>query len=182
MNERASGIVVSLLEVFRRPKYAASSLLLFPAAVIFYAWAAQILIAGRHGVAILYEPDVMATIVVLSVLFAISLPLQFYAIRHAMATSGPAGSSFVGVVLGTASMSCCAPVVLPALLSLIGFSGTAILSVNLAIHKYFIPLALLAAVQLLHSVISTALSISAPCDLAAASGEGASSRLPQTKP
>jgi hypothetical protein len=69
----------------------------------------------------------------------------------------------LGVLIGTASMSCCAPVILPTLLSLVGFSGTAILSVNLTIHRFFVPLALLAALLLAYSIGST-LSSAGGCD------------------
>ena len=51
------------------------------------------------------------------------------------------------------------------LLLLLGFSGTSILSVNLTVHRYFVPLALLGAAPLLFSLASTAASRCSTCAL-----------------
>ena len=45
-------------------------------------------------------------------------------------------------------VSCCSPPLLPALIGLFGASGTALLSVNVTLHQWFVPLALLALVTI----------------------------------
>jgi hypothetical protein len=158
-------MIDALRLVFGRWRYTAVALLLVPVVAFFYAWSAQVVVVDRRGVSMLIEPDVMAAIVILTFLLATSLPLQLYALRLAVSGMSEAGSSILGLLVGTASMSCCAPVLLPAVLSLIGFSGTTILSVNVSIHRYFVPLAALSAVLLGYSVLSTASSLGHSCAL-----------------
>lgn len=152
-------MVEALWLVYRQPAYTLAALLLFPLAAIFYAWAGEVLIVSTHGPSILIEPDVITAIVVLAILVSLSLPLQVYAARLAVGRAAHVGGTGLGVLVGTASMSCCAPVLLPAVLSLIGFSGTTILSVNLTVHRYFVPLAMLGALLLGYSVVATATSV-----------------------
>jgi hypothetical protein len=166
-------MLAALRLVFRQPVYILSSLLLFPVVALFYAWAAQVVILGSGGVSWLIEPDFIAAILILAALIAISLPLQIYAGRLAVIGAEQAGSGLLGVLAGTASMSCCAPVLLPAILSLIGFSGATILSVNLTIHRYFLPLALLGIVFLGYSILSTASSLGRSCVVDLAGSEPA---------
>lgn len=118
---------------------------------------------NQHGISTLFEPDVIIAIVLLASLLAISLPLQVYAFRLAAASTSQTGSGVMGLLVGTASMSCCAPVLLPAVLSLIGLSGTTILSINLSIHRYFVPLALLGVLFLGYSLVSTTASLGRRC-------------------
>ena len=151
--------------VFGQRSYAAAAALLFPIVFIFYVWAGQVLIIGRQGLSILLEPDVIMAAAVLAALFVLSLPLQIYAVRLALVGARQPGSTVLGLVVGSVSMSCCTPVILPAVLSLIGLSGTTILSINLAVHRYFVPLALLGALLLTYSVISTGASLAQTCVL-----------------
>src|SRR5947209_3013273 len=138
--------------VYSRRGYLAAAVVLFPVALTFYAWAGQVLIVGSGGVSYLIQPDVIVAVLVLAALLALSLPLQAYALKLAVANALQVGGSVVGMVIGTASLGCCAPVILPSLLSLLGFSGTTILSVNITVHRYFVPLALLSALLLGYSV------------------------------
>lgn len=156
-------MVAALRLVYSRPGYVLAALLIFPAVTLCYAWAAQVLIVGSGGVSLLVEPDFSAAILILAALIAISVPLQVYTARLSVAQVEGAGTGVLGLLAGTASMSCCAPVILPAILSLVGFSGTAILSVNLTIHRYFLPLALLGVVLLGYSILSTTASLGRSC-------------------
>ena len=156
-------MIDALSLVFVRRNALVTTAVLFVLVTLLYAWAGQVLIVGPDGVSILIEPTIIAAAVILGLLFAISIPLQVYALRMAALESRSAGGSVLGLLVGTASMSCCAPVLLPAVLSLVGFSGTAILSVNLTIHRYFVPLALLGAMLLGYSIISTAASLGRTC-------------------
>lgn len=163
--------------VYGRRGYVAAAIALFPTALIFYAWAGQVLIVAAGGVSYLIQPDVIVAVVVLAALLALSLPLQVYALKLAMASALQVGGSVVGTVIGTASLGCCAPVILPSLLSLLGLSGTTILSVNITVHRYFVPLALLSMLLLGYSIVSTAESLAETCVVDSVAGIG----LPRTE-
>ena len=79
-----------------------------------------------------------ATMVVLAVLFEMLLPLEVAAIGKARSAAGSAAGLF-GTVFGILSMSCCAPLILPALLSFVGFSGMTLLQVNITVHEWVTP-------------------------------------------
>lgn len=158
-------MIAGLRAVYATWPSRAAAVLLFAVVALFYAWAAQVLLLGHGGLSVLVEPDVIAAIGLISALLAVSLPVQLHAFRLAAAGIEQTGGTLLGALTGTASMSCCAPVLLPAVLSLLGFSGTSILSVNLTIHRYFVPLAALSAVLLGYSLISTLSSLSRACML-----------------
>lgn len=69
------------------------------------------------------------------------------------ARTGLKGSSsgVGGLFVGIATMSCCTPLLLPAILSFIGFSGTQLLFFNMTLRQYILPLSILSVVLLLVS-------------------------------
>jgi hypothetical protein len=80
-----------------------------------------------------------ATIAILGGLFGLLLPLELAAILKARSAAGSAGG-ILGTIFGVLSMSCCAPLIVPALLSFVGFSGMTLLQVNIAVHEWAAPL------------------------------------------
>jgi hypothetical protein len=66
------------------------------------------------------DPIELLSILVLSVLFALLVPLQVAAVAKAPAAFGAAGG-LAGTLVAVATVSCCAPLLLPALPSFIGF-------------------------------------------------------------
>src|SRR4029077_531215 len=84
-------------------------------------------------------PQESLTIVILALLFGLLLPLQVAAVLKARSAAGTAGG-VLGTAFGVLSMSCCAPLILPALLSFIGFSGMTLLQVNVTVHEWATPL------------------------------------------
>lgn len=168
--------MVALLSVFRRPGYMLLGVVAFSLSFLFYLWSSQVVTLGADGVSVLPELPFMAAAAILAVLFGLTLPLQVYAVRMAAATSA-AGGTLLGVLLGTASMSCCAPVVLPAFLSLLGFSGTTILGLNGLFHRYWLPLATVSSILLLYSLVSTAGSLVSTCLLGPSTGGAVGERL-----
>jgi len=64
------------------------------------------------------------------------VPLQVAAITKARAASRAAGG-ILGSVIAVAGVSCCRPLLLPAILSFVGFSGTALLGFNLALRGWW---------------------------------------------
>jgi hypothetical protein len=156
-------MIVALRLVYGRPVYSVSAAMLFVAVLVFYLWSGQMLLVSESGLALLVQPDLMVASIILATLFAVSLPLQVYALRLAITGVRQTGGTILGVVIGGVSINCCTPVLLPALLSLAGFSGTNILSVNLTVHRYLVPLTLLGALLLAYSVVSTATSLAGTC-------------------
>lgn len=157
--------MVALTQVFSRPAYVVLGVTAFAVSLLFYLWSSQVLALGPDGIAVLPEVPFIAAALLMALLFGLTLPVQIYAIRAAAAAAGAAGGTVLGVLAGTASMSCCAPVVLPAVLSLLGFSGTTILGLNGLFHRYWLPLATLSIILLAYSLISTGGSLEASCKL-----------------
>jgi len=105
-----------------------------------------------------------ATMVVLAVLFGMLLPLEVAAIGKARSAAGSAGGLF-GTVFGILSMSCCAPLILPALLSFIGFSGMTLLQVNITVHEWVTPLTFASIGFMLAAIALVSRTITAVCAL-----------------
>lgn len=126
-------------------------------------WSSQVLIIGRSGVSLVIEPAFMAASLIIAPLFGAFLPLEVYAFRLAVVTASQTGGTVVGVVLGTASMTCCALVILPSILSLVGFSGTTILSLNGLLGRYWLPLATFSVILLASSLVSVLQALDLKC-------------------
>ncbi len=155
--------MLALRLIYRRAGNVSLALIAFVVMAVFYLWSAQVLTFSPHGVSVLFEPLFAGAALVLAALFAILLPVLIYALRLAHASAGATGGTFLGALLGTASMTCCAPVLLPALLSLLGFSGTSILGINGLLNRYFLPLAVASAMFLLYSLVTTVQSLNLEC-------------------
>ena len=102
----------------------------------------------------------LATLVILVILAGLVLPMQIYALKKAKAVMGSSkGTTVSSFIVGLSTMSCCAPFLLPALLSFIGFSGVQILTLNITIRQYLVPLSALSIGLLLVSLFMVARSI-----------------------
>lgn len=126
---------------------------------VLLCWAGQIVTRAPLGG--LYwdlQTERLVAIAAISLAFGVAVPLQLAAIRQARAAirlragAGLALASLSGV----AAVSCCSPLVLPAILGFLGATGTTILDANLAAHRWFLPLSA-ASVALL--VLSSALAL-----------------------
>jgi hypothetical protein len=101
----------------------------------------------------------------MALLFGLLVPLLVYATRLAAATASQTGGTALGAVFGTVSMTCCAPVILPALLSLLGFSGTTILRLNQITNRFWLPLAVAGIILLSYSLISVVQALDLSCSV-----------------
>lgn len=106
-----------------------------------------------------------AGLVVTSLLVGLTYPLHWFAWRKAQRSAAGQGIGAIGAVLGIGSMSCCAPLLLPGLLSLAGFSGASLLSLNLRLHQLRLPLVALAVVFLAVSLWAGGRNVMAACRL-----------------
>ncbi len=111
-----------------------------------------------------FEPWRMAAVVGISALFGLLLPLQLAAVSKARAASTFAG---FGAVTGLLSVSCCAPFIVPAVLSFAGFSGTALLGFNGAVRQWTGPLTLASLALMALSVVLVTRTLAAACRLPA---------------
>ncbi len=106
----------AIRRVYRRPPYVVLAIVLFLAMAAFYLWDSQVLVVDRSGVSVFVQPLFAVAAVVMALLFGLAIPMQIFAVRVAASTALGAGAPIAGVVLGTASMTCCAPVLIPSLL------------------------------------------------------------------
>jgi hypothetical protein len=157
--------------VYRQPRYLLLAAVLFAVMAIFYLWSSQVLLIANGSISFLVEPPFIAAALVLAFLFALTLPMQVYAVRLAATSAQRTGGTVLGAVLGTASMTCCAPVLLPSLLSLLGFSGTSILGINGMLHRYWLPLATLGIILLAYSLFSVVQGLNRECAIELPQGD-----------
>lgn len=102
------------------------------------------------------------TMAALAVLFGLLLPLEVAAVAKARSVAGSAGG-VLGTVFGMLSMSCCAPLILPALLSFVGFSGMTLLQVNITVHEWATPLTIVSIGFMLVAIGLVSRTITAAC-------------------
>lgn len=151
--------------VYHIPWNVFSALVAFAAMAVLYLWSSQVLVISRGGVSVLPEPRFIAAALIMAALFGLLVPLLVYAGRLAAASTSQAGGTALGAILGTVSMTCCAPVLLPAILSLVGFSGTAILQLNQTLNRFWMPLAVAGIILLSYSLVSVIRSLDLECSL-----------------
>src|SRR5712691_6075020 len=106
------------------------------------------------------------SLVIVAILFGALLPLEVTALSKARAAAsvGSAGG-ILGPVFGIVSMSCCAPLLAPALLSFVGFSGTTLLNVNATLHELSTLLTLVSIGLMLLSIVLVSRTVTAVCAL-----------------
>ncbi|MBV9174893.1 MAG: hypothetical protein JOZ81_32930 [Chloroflexi bacterium] len=132
------------------------------AMALLLVWGSGLLAHYPTGWMIIADPEEMATLAILSVLFGMLVPLEVAAMTRARSLVGVAGG-LAGTMTGILSVSCCAPLLIPTLLSFVGFSGTALVTFNLAVRDYLGPLAVLSVLLMVLSIVLVARTITAVC-------------------
>lgn len=132
-------------DIFRDPFNVAVGVIVAIASAVLLAWAGQIVVRAPIGG--LYwdlQPPRVAAIFAMSLGFGVIVPLQIAALRQARAVArARAGAGMaVSSLTGLAAMSCCSPLLIPAIAGVLGASGTTAISVNLTAHRWFLPLSL----------------------------------------
>lgn len=170
-------------EVFRDPFNLALAGVVTAASAVLLSWAGQIVV--RSPIGGLYwdlQLSRLAVICAISLGFGLVVPLQVVALRQlravarARASAGLAVSSFTGL----AALSCCSPLLVPALAGLLGASGTTALSVNLAVHRWFLPLSLVSIGLLALSAVVAVRGLTGNCRIVRVEPDGAGSRVRAT--
>jgi hypothetical protein len=134
---------------------------------LLLVWGSGLLAHYPTGWVVIADPQEMATLAVISLLFGVLVPLEVAALTKARGLVGVAGG-LAGTLTGILSVSCCAPLLIPALLSFIGFSGTALVTFNIAVRDYLAPLAALSIALMVVSIVLVARTVTAACRLPAA--------------
>lgn len=111
------------------------------------------------------NPLRLTTLLALIILSGLVIPMQIFAIQKARTGFKGSSSSLGGLFVGIATMSCCTPLLVPALLSFIGFSGTQLLFLNVTMRQYILPLSFLSVGLLLLSLVMISRSIIAACKI-----------------
>jgi hypothetical protein len=132
------------------------------AMALLLVWGSGLLAHYPTGWVVIADPEEMATLATLSLLFGVLVPLEVAALRKARSAVGIAGG-LAGTVTGILSVSCCAPLLIPTLLSFIGFSGTALVTFNIAVRDYLAPLAVLSIALMGVSILLVARTVTAVC-------------------
>jgi hypothetical protein len=132
------------------------------AMALLLVWGSGLLAHYSTGWVVIADPEEMASVAIISVLFGLLVPLEVAAMTKARSVVGVAGG-LAGTLTGILSVSCCAPLLIPTLLSFVGFSGTALVTFNLAVRDYLGPLAGLSVVLMVLSIVLVARTITAVC-------------------
>ena len=147
---RAAGTAAG--QVFRDPFNIALGLVAALGCAVLLCWSGQVVTRAPLG-GLYWDLDTqrLVAIAAISLAFGIAVPLQVAVIRQARAAARlRAGAGFALASLsGVAAVSCCSPLVLPAILGFLGATGTTVLDANLDAHRWFVPLSIVSVALLL---------------------------------
>ena len=143
----------SFVEVYRRRSYQLAAVIVAAGMAILLSGSNQIVTVFPQG-GLFLDVDALT---LLSIAFAaglmgITLPLHWFAWRRTRVVAPASGLGLVGTLFSVGSLSCCAPLLLPGVLSLLGFSGSALLAFNLRLHQLRLPLLAIAIAFLMLSL------------------------------
>jgi len=141
------------MEVYRQRTYQLAAISGASGMAILLVWSSRIVTVFPQG-GLFFDVDVL-TLVSMAIaagLMGITLPLHWFAWRRTRVVAPASGLGLVGTLFSVGSLSCCAPLLLPGVLSLLGFSGSALLAFNVRLHQLRLPLTALAIAFLLVSL------------------------------
>lgn len=140
-------------DVYRRRSYRVAAIVCAAAMAFLLVWSGQIVtFYPQGGLFVAVDALTLAGVGLAAGLMGLTLPVHWYAWRRTRVVAPASGIGLVGTLFSVGSLSCCAPLLLPGLLSLLGFSGTSLLAVNLRLHQLRLPLTALAIAFLLMSL------------------------------
>ena len=158
----------SFMEVYRQRTYQLAAIIGAAAMAILLAWSSQIVTVFPEG-GLFLDADVvtLVSIALAAGLLGITLPLHWFAWRRARLGASASGLGVVGTLFSVGSLSCCAPLLLPGLLSLLGFSGSTLLAFNLRLHQLRLPLTAVAIAFLVVSLGIGLRNVTRSCQISA---------------
>lgn len=158
--------ILALREVFSRPRYIASAVVIALVSAVLLAVSGQVVTVFPEG-GLFIDAGVITLIGLglAAVLLGLTIPLHWYAWRRARRSSAAGGIGALGAVFSVGSLSCCAPLLLPGVLSLVGFSGANLLALNLRLHQLRVLLTVVAIGFLLASLGMALQQVTRSCRL-----------------
>lgn len=164
----------ALAEVFGPTRSRIAGFLIALVAALLLAWSGQVATVFPEG-GLYWNADVwtLLGLAATAILLGVTVPMHWFAWRRSALTAGGQGIGALGLLFSVGSMSCCAPLLLPGLLSLLGFSGTTLLALNLRVHQVRLPLTAVALLFLGLSLWMAINNVSRSCALA---GPGSGTR------
>ena len=159
-----SSLRVALAIAFQRPWAYLVALMSAAGMAAILLWSSGLLVHYRTGWELVASPTELAMMGVLSALFGLLVPLQIAALSRARTTVGTAGG-IAGTITGILSLSCCAPLLSPTLLSFVGFSGTTLVRFNAAVSSLTVPLTFASIAMMLGSIVLVSHTITAACKM-----------------
>ncbi len=143
----------SFLEVYRRRPYLVAAIGGAAGMAILLVWSSQIVtVFPQGGLFLDIDALTLVGIALAAGLVGLTLPLHWYAWRRSRVVAPASGLGLVGTLFSVGSLSCCAPLLLPGVLSLLGFSGSTLLAFNVRLHQLRLPLTAVALTFLLVSL------------------------------
>ncbi len=158
----------ALREVYRRPGYVSAAVLIALVSAALLAWSGQIITVFPQG-GLFIEADRWTVVGVTgaALLLGLTIPLHWFAWRRSAGAAAAQGIGALGALFSIGSLSCCAPLLLPGVLGLFGFSGTSLLALNLRLHQFRLPLTLVALAFLVLSLLMGLANVTRSCSLPA---------------
>jgi hypothetical protein len=175
-----SGAATAARLVFRDPFNLALGLVAALGCAVLLCWSGQIVTrAPLGGLYWNLDSERLAAIAAISLAFGVAVPLQLAAVRQARAAARlRAGAGFALASLsGVAAVSCCSPLVLPAILSFLGATGTTVLDANLEAHRWFLPLSAISVGLLVLTSALALRDLGRACAVPTVRGKGRKRRL-----
>lgn len=155
---------IALSVAFERPRTYVLAVIGGAAMLVLLLWSGELLKHYPYGWEFHAAPEQLVSIGALSALFGLLLPLESAALVRARDAAGAVGGT-AGTVFALLSVSCCAPFLIPALLSFVGFSGTTLLAFNGTMRQLAMPLTLASVLLLLVSIGLVSRTLTAACRL-----------------
>jgi len=156
------------MEVYRQRTYKFAAIMVAAGMAILLGWSSQIVTVFPEGGLFLdVDAFTLVGIALAASLLGITLPLHWFAWRRTRVVAPASGLGLVGTLFSVGSLSCCAPLLLPGVLSLLGFSGSTLLAFNLRLHQLRVPLTALAVAFLLVSLWIGLRNVTRSCRIAA---------------
>src|SRR5260370_14087555 len=135
---------------------------------ILLVWSSQIVtVFPQGGIFLDVDALTLVSIALAAALMGITLPLHWYAWRRNRVVAPASGMGLVGTLFSVGSLSCCAPLLLPGVLSLVGFSGSSLLALNIRLYQLLFPLTALAIAFLLVSLWIGLRNVTSGCPIPA---------------
>jgi hypothetical protein len=158
----------SFMEVYRQRTYRVAAIVGAAGMAILLAWSSQIVMVFPQG-GLFLDVDALTLIgiALAAALMGITLPLHWYAWRRSRVVAPASGLGVVGTLFSVGSLSCCAPLLLPGVLSLLGFSGSTLLALNVRLHQLRLSLTALAIAFLLVSLWIGLRNVTRSCRISA---------------